>query len=179
VSPLDARFCHYLKVLGSPHCRTSRCANEDRTDRLRRFGLSFPVSSGDRFFADHSVAKLVDDSKTAVRTVQVKKSLDDLLAQLSEVRTTDTASTSTRIRATDATLQCAQDVAQRICDDARGLTIKHRGKEVGPITVSISISAFPMHSADVSTLLQTADQALYRAKSAGRDQVVLAAEQAV
>jgi diguanylate cyclase (GGDEF)-like protein/PAS domain S-box-containing protein len=79
----------------------------------------------------------------------------------------------------DATLQSAQEVAQRICDDARGLTINHRGKEVGPITVSIGISAFPMHSADVSTLLHTADQALYRAKSAGRDQVVLATEQPV
>jgi diguanylate cyclase (GGDEF)-like protein/PAS domain S-box-containing protein len=79
----------------------------------------------------------------------------------------------------DATLQSAQEVAHRICDDARGLTINHRGKEVGPITVSIGISAFPMHSADVSTLLHTADQALYRAKSAGRDQVVLAAEQPV
>ena len=77
----------------------------------------------------------------------------------------------------DATLQSAQEVAQRICDDARGLIINHRGNQVGPITVSVGISAFPMHSADVATLLHTADQALYRAKSAGRDQVVLAMEQ--
>ena len=46
-----------------------------------------------------------------------------------------------------------------------------------PITVSIGVASFPMHSADVETLLHTADQALYRAKSAGRDQVVLAMEQ--
>jgi diguanylate cyclase (GGDEF)-like protein len=43
--------------------------------------------------------------------------------------------------------------------------------------VSIGVSAFPLHSADVTTLLHTADQALYRAKSAGRNQVVMAMEQ--
>ena len=79
----------------------------------------------------------------------------------------------------DASIESAYQVAQKICDDAKELTINHRGKQVGPITVSIGVSAFPMHSADVETLLHAADQALYRAKSAGRNQVVLATEQPV
>jgi diguanylate cyclase (GGDEF)-like protein/PAS domain S-box-containing protein len=77
----------------------------------------------------------------------------------------------------DSTLESAHEVAERICEDARALTISHRGNQVGPITVSIGVSAFPLHSADVTTLLHTADQALYRAKSAGRNQVVMAMEQ--
>jgi len=76
----------------------------------------------------------------------------------------------------DATLESAQEVAQRICEDARGLAINHRGVQVGPISVSVGVSAFPTHSADVETLLHIADQAWYRAKSGGRDQVVLAME---
>ena len=79
----------------------------------------------------------------------------------------------------DASMESAYQVAQKICEDARGLTINHRGKQVGPITVSIGVSAFPMHSADLETLLHAADQALYRAKSAGRNQVALATEQPV
>jgi diguanylate cyclase (GGDEF)-like protein/PAS domain S-box-containing protein len=79
----------------------------------------------------------------------------------------------------DATMEAAEAVAQRICTDARGLTINHHGNRVGPITVSIGIAAFPIHSADVTTLLHAADQALYRAKSMGRDRVVLASEQLV
>jgi diguanylate cyclase (GGDEF)-like protein/PAS domain S-box-containing protein len=79
----------------------------------------------------------------------------------------------------DASLESAQEVAQRICDDARSLTISHRGNQVGPISVSIGVAAFPVHSADVETLLHTADQALYRAKSAGRDQVAIATTQLV
>jgi diguanylate cyclase (GGDEF)-like protein len=79
----------------------------------------------------------------------------------------------------DATLESAHTVAQKICEEARGLTINHRGNQVGPITVSIGVSAFPFHSADVEALLHTADQALYKAKSNGRNQVVISTEQPV
>ena len=42
----------------------------------------------------------------------------------------------------DSTLESAHEVAARICEDARTLTINHRGNQVGPITVSIGVSAF-------------------------------------
>src|SRR5262245_32539285 len=68
-------------------------------------GFLFLILLGIGVFADRSVAKLVDDSKAVVRTVQVKKSLDELLSLLSDVRTTGTVSTSTRIRETEATIR--------------------------------------------------------------------------
>ncbi|HKL78429.1 MAG TPA: cache domain-containing protein [Gammaproteobacteria bacterium] len=46
----------------------------------------------------------------------------------------------------------------------------------GPITVSIGGASFPDHGRDPQALLTAADEALYRAKSDGRNRVVCAAE---
>lgn len=43
----------------------------------------------------------------------------------------------------------------------------------GPITLSAGIAQFPLHATSTRELLICADQALYRAKSAGRDRVVI------
>jgi diguanylate cyclase (GGDEF)-like protein len=74
----------------------------------------------------------------------------------------------------DATMESAYDVAQRICEDARGLAVSHRENQLGPITVSIGVASFPSHSGSAETLLHMADQALYQAKSAGRNRVIIA-----
>ena len=79
----------------------------------------------------------------------------------------------------DASLESAMEIAQRICGDAKGFTVHHRNNQLGPITVSIGVASFPVHGAAVDTLLHSADQALYRAKSAGRNQVVIATGQLV
>jgi diguanylate cyclase (GGDEF)-like protein/PAS domain S-box-containing protein len=75
----------------------------------------------------------------------------------------------------DATMESAYDVAQRICEDARSLAVNHRDNQLGPITVSIGVASFPGHSGSAETLLEVADHALYQAKSAGRNRVVIAA----
>ena len=45
---------------------------------------------------------------------------------------------------------------------------------LGSIKASIGISAYPSHGTAAEELLRAADQALYRAKSEGRDRVVVA-----
>jgi diguanylate cyclase (GGDEF)-like protein/PAS domain S-box-containing protein len=48
-------------------------------------------------------------------------------------------------------------------------------QNLGTITASFGVAAFPQHGNTVAALLKTADEALYRAKAAGRDQVFTAA----
>jgi len=48
-------------------------------------------------------------------------------------------------------------------------------QNLGPITASFGVAAFPQHGSTVAALLKTADEALYRAKAAGRNQVFTAA----
>jgi diguanylate cyclase (GGDEF)-like protein len=43
-----------------------------------------------------------------------------------------------------------------------------------PITVSAGVATFPLHGASSAALIRAADEALYRAKDAGRDRVVAA-----
>ncbi|MGE5575622.1 MAG: diguanylate cyclase [Syntrophothermus sp.] len=44
----------------------------------------------------------------------------------------------------------------------------------GRVTVSVGLAAYPEHTADPGQLLELADQALYRAKKLGRNQIVVA-----
>lgn len=55
-----------------------------------------------------------------------------------------------------------------------GLVVRHEGRELPRLRVSIGVSFYPEHGRQVDVLLDQADQAMYRAKAAGRDRVVLA-----
>jgi diguanylate cyclase (GGDEF)-like protein len=74
----------------------------------------------------------------------------------------------------DAPLAAAQERADAIRKSAKHIDLKHHGQALGAITLSIGVSVFPDHGDASFSLLRTADQALYRAKAAGRDCVVLA-----
>jgi diguanylate cyclase (GGDEF)-like protein len=73
-----------------------------------------------------------------------------------------------------ATLDGAQSRAERLRSKARELTVLHHGKSVGMITISVGVSAFPLHGLSVKDVIEAADAALYRAKKNGRDRVVVA-----
>ncbi len=73
-----------------------------------------------------------------------------------------------------ASLQATQSRAEKIRANLRELTILHRGQSLGPITASIGVAALPMHGTSPKEVLAAADAALYRAKSEGRDRVVVA-----
>jgi diguanylate cyclase (GGDEF)-like protein len=54
----------------------------------------------------------------------------------------------------------------------RAETLRQKVKRAGHITLSIGVASFPAQGADVTSLVRAADQAMYRAKEAGRDRVV-------
>jgi diguanylate cyclase (GGDEF)-like protein len=66
----------------------------------------------------------------------------------------------------------AQQKAQELCGRIRKLVLLHKERVMSPVTLSVGVAGFPQHSATMSGLIDAADQALYRAKRAGRDQVV-------
>ena len=74
----------------------------------------------------------------------------------------------------DATLSTAQERAEHIRKSAKSLDLKHAGQALGAVTLSVGVAAFPEHGDTPFLLTRAADQALYRAKAAGRDRVMLA-----
>ncbi len=66
--------------------------------------------------------------------------------------------------------------AEKICLGVQNLEINCDGRRVGPVTLSVGIAMFPDYGESGQAVLQAADAALYRAKAAGRNCVVMANE---
>jgi len=75
---------------------------------------------------------------------------------------------------TDTSPEAAHKVAERVRDTvARSLFVEDQGSELS-VTVSIGIACYPHDSTRRDELVDFADKAMYRAKSAGRDRVARA-----
>jgi diguanylate cyclase (GGDEF)-like protein/PAS domain S-box-containing protein len=64
--------------------------------------------------------------------------------------------------------------AEGLREAAKALQVAFRGQTYGGISLSVGLAVFPEDGSDAATLLQRADEALYRAKADGRDRVVVA-----
>jgi diguanylate cyclase (GGDEF)-like protein len=60
----------------------------------------------------------------------------------------------------------------KIRAEIKHLHLHHRGQALGAVTMSAGVAVFPGHGETAEELLRVADQALYRAKSEGRDRVL-------
>ena len=73
----------------------------------------------------------------------------------------------------DSSLLSTLQRVEEICSLIRSLTLRCDGKLLGKITISAGIAVAPEHGFTAATLLRAADECLYAAKEAGRDQVVV------
>ena len=68
--------------------------------------------------------------------------------------------------------------AEKLRLGVEGLMIECDGRNVGPVTLSVGIAMFPDHGDTGLAVLQAADAAMYRAKAAGRNRVVVTEKEA-
>ena len=71
-----------------------------------------------------------------------------------------------------ASLEVVQHRAETIVREVKQLHLQNHA--LHPITISAGVAIFPDNGATADLVLQAADQALYRAKAAGRDRVMVA-----
>jgi diguanylate cyclase (GGDEF)-like protein len=74
----------------------------------------------------------------------------------------------------EASLETGCERAAKLREQVANLQIGYRGETLRRITVSIGVAAFPQHGTSAAPLLRLADEALYRAKAAGRDCIIVA-----
>jgi len=74
----------------------------------------------------------------------------------------------------DASLEVTHTRAELICDYARQFRLQYEGQSLLPVTLSLGVAVFPEHGLTSTEILRMVDAALYRAKSVGRGQVVVA-----
>ena len=66
-----------------------------------------------------------------------------------------------------------QNRAEKIREEVKHLDVQYEGKSLPQITLSVGLAQFPDHGDNLENLLKVADNALYSAKAAGRDRVVV------
>jgi len=70
--------------------------------------------------------------------------------------------------------QAAIDKAELLRERVCALKVQHQGTLLEPVTMSFGIAVAPWHGDSIEQLVREADIALYKAKSSGRNRVVLA-----
>ncbi len=73
----------------------------------------------------------------------------------------------------DASLDTAKRRAELLEREFKRIVIRHGDMFLNPGSMSLGVSAYPVHGAGAAALLRVADEALYRAKAAGGNRVVL------
>lgn len=76
----------------------------------------------------------------------------------------------------DTSLEVAYTRAEALREAASRMTLQHNGQDLGQVTISVGVAAYPQHGRTRDPLLKSADEASYRAKHkpGGRNSVELA-----
>lgn len=74
----------------------------------------------------------------------------------------------------EATLEVTKQRAEQLREGAKHLHVHYRRQPIGRITLSLGVASFPSEASSASAVLRAADEALYKAKSTGRDRVQIA-----
>ena len=70
--------------------------------------------------------------------------------------------------------EAARKRAELLREEVTQLVVQHKGEVLGKIHLSAGVSTFPEHASTAEQLLHDADNSLYRAKTEGRNRVVVA-----
>jgi diguanylate cyclase (GGDEF)-like protein len=73
----------------------------------------------------------------------------------------------------DTPIEIAEQRAQALRREVSELTWDYQGQEIGRLTISLGVAAFPQHGTKRDALIKSADEAAYLAKKGGRNRVVL------
>jgi diguanylate cyclase (GGDEF)-like protein len=76
----------------------------------------------------------------------------------------------------EATLPSTLERAEQLRAALNRMSVQHDGRDLGQVTVSMGVAAYPEHGLDWPRLFEAADQALYRAKAEGRNELRVARE---
>jgi len=74
----------------------------------------------------------------------------------------------------ESTAKDAVERANQLRTEAKKLQLKHQGRTLDPVSVSVGVASFPEHGSTAEELLRVADQGLYQSKADGRDRVTVA-----
>jgi diguanylate cyclase (GGDEF)-like protein/PAS domain S-box-containing protein len=64
--------------------------------------------------------------------------------------------------------------AEQVRQGVSRVAVRHDGRELGQLSLSLGVSSYPAHGEDPASLLAAADAALYKAKAGGRNRVEMA-----
>jgi diguanylate cyclase (GGDEF)-like protein len=123
-------------------------------DRFKRFNDTFGHEAGDLVL--QAVAQVLQDNVRG-SDIACRYGGEELMAILPEA-------------SLDETFHCATEIRIAISQ----LQLSHRGKPLDRITASFGVATFPEFGFSGGAVIQAADAALYRAKAAGRNCVVIA-----
>jgi two-component system, cell cycle response regulator len=141
--------------------------------RAERYGSELSI-----LFLDLDRFKLVNDRHGHLVGSQVLRQLSRLLSQC--VRQVDTLARyggdEFTIILVDTGERLGLEIAERTRRSVEGHSFEGSAAQPLHLTCSIGLSTYPLHGRTREALLETSDQAMYRAKSKGRNRVCSASE---
>ncbi len=160
-------------VTGAYNARYLFAALEHEVRRADRYGSKLSV-----VFIDIDRFKLVNDQHGHLVGSRTLRALAEVLGGC--IRQVDTLARyggdEFTILLADTDHETGAQVAERIRASVARANFEATAGKTLQITVSVGIATFPQHGDSAEALLDTADKAMYRAKSLGRNRVASAAE---